>query len=109
MPLQFPLEHKFRIDAVLRQRWRRVIPVGRGDRLIRALMNKLAEEAERGGDELLYHIEAGNFSLLKSTVRRVNLQAPIRERDPATGQYLANEDKDVPYYMPPGERWAIDR
>ena len=96
--MRFTEEHKFRIDSILHDRWRRVILPRRGDALIRAFMNKLVEEAERGGEGLLYHIEAGNFSLIKSTIRKVSLTAPIRERDPATGQYLPAEDEGVPYH-----------
>ena len=98
MSIRFPFEHKFRIDAILRKEWKRAIPVGRGDGLIRAFMNKLAEEAERGGSELLFHIEAGNFSLIKSTIRKVNLNAPVHDKDPRTGRFLPNKDKDVPYH-----------
>ena len=98
MPLLYAFEHKFRIDDILRREWKRAIPLGRGDKLIRAFMNKLAEEAQRGGSELLFHIEAGNFSLLKSTIRKVTLSTPIRDRDPATGQFLPNDDEDVPYH-----------
>ena len=96
--MRFTEEHKFRIDPFLHEKWRKAIPSRRGDALIRAFMNKMAEEAERGGLELLYHIEAGNFSLIKSTIKKVPLNAPIRDRDPATGRYLPDEDKDVPYF-----------
>ena len=48
MPRRFPLERKFRIDPILNERWKEMIPPRFGDSLIRAMMNKLVEEV-RGG------------------------------------------------------------
>ena len=98
MPRRFPLERKFRIDPILNDRWRAIIPPRFGDSLIRAMMNKLVEEVRGGGGELLHHIMAGNFSLLRGARLRRRRSEGIIERSPETGRFLRKSDEDVPYH-----------
>lgn len=97
MTIRYPLEHKFRVDGILKDRWRERIPTGRGDALIRAFMNKLVEEVERGGEELLYQLEVGNFSLLKATETKGTPPSRVYRRSPTSGRFLHNEDEGVSY------------
>lgn len=96
MTVRYPLEHKFRIGTLLKRRWKDTIPPRRGDALLRAFMNKLVEEAAQGEEELLYALEAGNFSLLRGARIRPK-GSSLRDRSPRTGRFLPNPDEEVPY------------
>ncbi len=98
MPRRFSSWRKFRIDPILNTRWREIIPPRFGDALIRAMMNKLVEEAEMDGEMLIHHIMAGNFSLLRAAKMRGRRPNRVIDRSPKDGRFLPKPDDDAPYH-----------
>ncbi len=81
---------KIRTGDALYNDWRRAIPRGKGQALLRALMNKLVQELPqdpRKRDDYIYRISIGNFSLRKALVRRIFRPDRIIYRSPVTGRF----------------------
>jgi len=81
---------KIRVGDTLYDEWRKTIPRGKGQALLRALMNKLVQELPKDPqkrDDYIYRLSIGNFSLRKALVRRTFNPDRIIYRSPVSGRF----------------------